>query len=190
LTQVIDGIPTSFVGGGRGRGTLGGCVIGFDPNDPTLCIDGQTQSITSGIFRSRIGQIGLRGGRGRSSWTLNFSHNVREYLDEGASLAPGAPVIDPTLADRFDITSRITARYALDLRPGERVAFGVFGSRADLALRRERNFYTVGGRVSYDRRLTEQLNASASLSMRYRIDDDDGDTRFNSLASAGLRYVF
>ncbi|MFN3287072.1 MAG: hypothetical protein ACK40H_01345 [Sphingomonadaceae bacterium] len=191
LTQIIDGVPVSFAqgGGGRFRGQLGGCVIGPDPTDPTLCIDGQTQSITTGIFRSRIGTIGIRADRGRAAWNINLTHNVREYLDEGASLAPGAPIIDPTLADRYDITTRLDAQYSYILRPGERVSFGAFVSRADLALREARNDWFLGANGRYERRLTERLSAVGSLTVIKRISDQRRDT-LNSLASAGLRYNF
>ena len=190
VTQIIDGVPTSFTtGGGSSAGQLGGCVIGPDPSDPTLCIDGQVQSITSGIFRSRILVVGVRGDRGRVKWNVNLSHNVREYLDEGASLAPGGPVIDPTLADRFDITTRLDGNYSYDLRPGERIRFAAYATRADLALRGDRTDWYVGGAVRYERRVTESLIALGTLSAVQRFNGDGGDT-FNSLVTAGLRYTF
>ncbi len=191
LTRIIDGVPVSFAQGAGGGflAQLGGCVIGPDPTDPTLCIDGQTQSLATGVFRSRIGTIGIRADRGRAAWNINLTHNVREYLDEGASLAPGAPVIDPTLADRFDITTRLDAQYSYVLRPGERLFVGGLVARADLALSRLRNEWFVGANVRYERRLSERLVALGTGTIVRRFGEDRSD-RLESLVSAGLRYTF
>ena len=195
LTQTINGIPTSFTTGGRGD-FQGGCVIGVDLSDPTQCIDGATQSISSGVFRSRIGSLGVTYDRGRTNYGINFTYNSREYLDAGSAIGPGAPILDPNFVDGTDVVRRADIRASRTFRPGERASGSIFIGNYDLGLARRRSDYNVGAVVRYDRRFTERIGAFGSLIVNKRFEDNSSDNAFtqrndiNAVVSLGARYDF
>lgn len=197
LTQTIDGIPTSFAIGRTRPGFQGGCVIGVDLSDETQCIDGQTQSITSGVFRSRIGTLGVTYDRGRTNYSLNYTYNAREYLDQGATQDPNAPPIDPGFAGRDDIVNRLDGRVTRTFRPGERASGTLYVASYSLGLSRPRDDFYIGAIGRYDRRLSDRLGGFGSLTVvrRFASGSDDAfsgsrnDTT-NAVLSLGARYEF
>ena len=94
LTRIIDGVPTSFTSNGIGGNAVGGCVKGPSTTDPTGCLNGDTQSVSSGVFRSRIGRLGADLNRGRTTYALEYTYLNRRYLDAGETAGAGgiAPV--------------------------------------------------------------------------------------------------
>lgn len=198
LTQTINGVPTSFTIGRTRPGFQGGCVVGADPgNFPTQCIDGRTQSITSGVFRSRIGSINFDQRRGRISYGGSFTYNLRTYLNSGATIGIDAQGIDPTFGSREDQVIRFDLRGERGFRPGEQVSLGIYLGNYNLGLARPRNDYYVGSSLRYGRRFTDKLSFNAQLLVNTRLSEavdpitlTSRADRTSAVISAGARYEF
>ena len=184
LTSIVDGRPVSYVAtGGIGSG-IGGCV---NSRAGVPCTN--TQSISSGVFRSRIARIGAQLRRGKTDYALSYTYNNRRYLNAGSSVGPDAPLIDPTLASREDVTQRIVFTADHKLSGRETLVGGLYYGNSNLALSRTRSDNYVGADVRYTRRLNRRFESFASLSATQRISSQIGD-RLNGSIGAGLRYNF
>lgn len=189
LTQVIDGVPRSFVTRGFNSGSLGGCVIGTDPSTGG-CIDDQTQSLTSGVFRSRIGQARVSFNRRVTSASLTYTYSSREYLEDGATLAPGAPLIDPTLADRTDVSHRLSLRGSRRLTEADTLTATIRAAINANGLAGRSDSTAVGASLRYSREIDQRTRAFATLSTSRRFIDrefDDTSSRTNATLSVGVR---
>ena len=187
LTTFVDGVsPVSFVSNGRTGGGLGGCV---GSSGGSRCLQGAAQSVSSGVFRSRIAQIGVDWDRGATTYSLEYSYNNRRYLNAGASTGPDAPVIDPTLVSREDVQQRIFARATHRLDTRQTIQGGVFVGEYDLGLSRRTSDSYVGADARYNIRLNKMFDVFASASLTQRFSGRIGNNLFSSLA-VGARYSF
>jgi len=186
LTTIVNGVPVSFVSNGRTGGGLGGCV---GSTGGSRCLAGAAQSVSSGVFRSRIAQIGVDWDRGATTYSLEYSYNNRRYLNAGASTGPDAPVIDPTLVSREDVQQRIFARITHRLDTRQTLQGGVFVGQYDLGLTRRTSDSYVGADARYNLRINAKFDVFASASLTQRFSGRIGNNQFISLAT-GVRYNF
>lgn len=177
VTQTINGIPTSFIG--RGSTSLGGCLR-FAADG--ACTD--SQSVTSGVFRSRYGTIGASLPRGLTDYRISYTYTYRRYLDNGAQTVP-----DPTFARRSDTIQRVylSASHRLDGR--QRIEGGVFVGQSDLGLTRNIKDTYVGALANYDLKLTDRIDAFARTSFTERVSGTIGNNLYGTIA-LGARYHF
>ena len=177
VTDTVNGIPTSFVG--RGSSNLGGCLrFALDHS----CID--SQSVTSGVFRSRYGTIGASLARGLTDYRITYVYTYRRYLDNGATL-----IADPTFAGRSDTIQRVYATASHRLSGRQRIEGGVFVGQSHLGLSRNINDTYVGALANYDLKLSQKIDAFASASVTERVSGTIGNNLYGTVA-LGARYHF
>lgn len=188
LTQTIDGVPVTYAsGGGRRNGNIGGCVTGPDPGDPTGCIDGATEYITSGVFRNRLASLSLDLGNRSRRLNTTFAFTQRDYLDTNASTGPGAPPLDPTLPDRRDRSYRLDTSYSQDIGPGQEATGGIILGYYDRQLREGGSDFYLTGVGRYYGQISDQLSVVGSIAVTQRWGDDNTT---NATLTGGLRYEF
>lgn len=188
LTRVIDGVPTSFVGGAGRGASVGGCVSGVAKGGTSDCLGNQNETLSEGVFRSRYGRLGADLNRGRTNYSIEYTYINRRYLDAGATVGPASP-IDPTLSKREDITQRVFARAEHRFTNRQSGTIGVFYGNYDLGLTRKTSDNYVGADARYNFRVNRNIDLFASGSATQRFSGRIGNTLFSSIA-AGARYNF
>ncbi len=184
LTRTVNGNSTSFIGSGGGGTSLGGCIRVLKAGG---CAD--TQSVSSGVFRSQFGTLGATLPRGLTNYSINYVYSYRRYLDTGASLAAAPALLDPTFAKRHDIIQRVflTVDHRLDNR--QRIEGGIFFGQNNLGLTRSTNDTYVGARVGYDVRISSRTDAFARTDITERVSGTIGNNTYSTVA-LGARYHF
>lgn len=204
-TRIINGVPVSIAqgrGGGGGAGFLGGCVFGPDPRQPFGCVDGEIQSVSSGVFRSRIASVVFSTGRPSSRLSVRALYNQRDYLDRGQSVGPGGVPIDPTLANRTDRSAELISAYTRALGREDSLTTSFGGGYFDQSLSGRSSSYFLRANVRYSRGITERLLAVATLAATQRFASGDPAAQSNSFfgfnqrdrtnfaVTGGVRYEF
>lgn len=174
LTRLVDGVPVSFVSNGRGAS------FGAGP-----------QSVSSGVFRSRIGTIGAQLNRGETSYGVEYVYSNRRYLDAGAAIAPGTLQIDQTLVRREDIVQTLNAHVSHRFGARQTLDGSAFVGLDNLGLTRGVKDQFVGGQARYDIRLRPKFNVFADAAVTQRFAGRrGGSAAVQPFLTRGQSYLF
>ena len=193
LTRIVNGVPVSFVS--NGRGGTGGCAGGLAPGGG--CLGGQTETVTSGVFRSRIGELSAELRRGATTYGIQYSYLNRRYLDAGST----ATSIAADLSQREDVTNRFSVRAEHRLTGRSTVTGEAFYGIYSFGLGRggDRDYLSADARynlkisrafdVFSNLTLTEQLVGPTQLAPLDTLGSTRND-RFLASLAFGARYNF
>lgn len=174
LTQLVGNTPVSFADTG------GGVSFGSGP-----------QSVSSGVFRSRIGTISAQLNRGKTIYSLEYTYNNRRYLDAGASLAIGAIPIDPTFVKREDVIQTLNAHVTHHFGLRQTIAGNALFALDSLGLTRNFNDTYVGGQFRYDIELKPKFDVFADASVTQRFNSRrSGRAVAQPFLTSGQDYLF
>lgn len=173
LTQLVNGAPVSFVANGTG------VSFGSGP-----------QSVSSGVFRSRIGTIGAQLNRGKTSYGLEYAYNNRRYLDAGSSIAVSSTLFDPTFVKREDVIQTLDANVTHHF--GRQTIQGsVLLAFDDLGLTRGFSDTYIGGELRYDIELKPKFDVFADTSLTQRFySRSSGAAAVQPFLTSGQNYLF